>query len=171
MPTLSWKQCQHYAPERERKSSGRFLSSIAGLFRGGSSGSTSHSDHEEQWKMRTDTNLQAVRCDKDSDSEKEGHTNSPSRRSRIFRRCASNDTPWPQSPAATGQRLKKRSARENGEEKDKDQGWIGDGATVRGRGAHHKGTARKRSMSNIRKPATNLYKLAQVEKPTRSQVT
>ena len=121
------------ASEHERKGGGGFFSSIAGLFRGGSS----HSGSPEKWKTRTETNLRSVRRDVDSDSEDEAPTESPTR--RFFGRRSSHDTPRPPPPAAT--KLRKRVAPE---EKDKDQGWISDGAAVRGRGAR-KGSARKRS--------------------------
>ncbi|KAI9511810.1 hypothetical protein F5148DRAFT_974552 [Russula earlei] len=132
------------ARDRERKGSGKFLSSIAGLFRGGST-SSSHSFRTEKWKTRTETNLRAVRRDEDSDSEHEGPTGSPSR--RFFNRRVSHDSPRPQSPA-TPQKLKKRIA----QEMEKDEGWISDGAAVRGRGAR-KGSARKRSaLSDTSRP-------------------
>ena len=120
------------ASEHERK--GGFFSSIAGLFRGGSG---SHYGSPEKWKTRTETNLRAVRRDVDSDSEDEAPTESPTR--RFFGRRSSHDTPRP--PPPTTAKLRKRVAQE---EKEKDQGWISDGAAVRGRGAR-KGSARKRS--------------------------
>lgn len=117
--------------ERERKSSGGFFSSIAGLFRGG------HSGGSDKWKTRTETNLRAVRRDEDASSEDEAHNESPTR--RFFSRRSSHDTP--RSSPSTAQKLRKRIAQE---EDEKDQGWISDGAAVRGRGAR-KGSARKRS--------------------------
>lgn len=117
------------ASERERKGSG-FFSSIAGLFRGGSTG------HSSSWRMRTETNLRAVRRDEDTDSE-DDVTESPTR--RFFRRRASHDTPRPPPPSTA--KLRKRIPQE---EKEKDEGWISDGAAVRGPGAR-KGSARKRS--------------------------
>jgi hypothetical protein len=115
--------------ERERKTSGGFFSSIAGLFRGGGSG---HSGGSDKWKMRTETNLRSVRRDDDTSSEDEAHNESPTR--RFFSRRSSHDTPRP-----TAQKLRKRIPQE-----ESDQGWISDGAAVRGRGAR-KGSTRKRS--------------------------
>ena len=126
----------HTAPDRERKTSGRFFSSIAGLFRSGGNIGIGHPGSSEKWKTRTESNLRSVRRSTDSDSENEALTESPSR--RFFRRRASHDTPPPPSPA-TPQKLRKL----NGREKEKDQGWISDGAAVRGRDAR-KGSAKKR---------------------------
>lgn len=121
-------------PERERKGSGRFFSSIAGLFR---SGSSAGSGSTEKWKTRTETNIRAVRREVDSDSDG-GPNESPTR--RLFGRRASQDNPPRSSPAAA-QKLRKRPITR---EKEKDEGWISDGAAVRGPGAR-KGSARKRS--------------------------
>ena len=118
--------------ERERKSSGGFFSSIAGLFRGGG-----HPGGSEKWKMRTETNLRAVRRDVDTSSEDEAHNESPTR--RFFSRRTSHDTPRPSPPSP--QKLRKRNVQG---EKERDQGWISDGAAVRGPGAR-KGSTRKRS--------------------------
>ncbi|KAH9981679.1 hypothetical protein BJV74DRAFT_887410 [Russula compacta] len=125
------------APERERKASGGFFSSIAGLFRGGGSAGSGHFGGTEKWKTRTETNLRAVRREVDSDSD-DGPTESPTR--RLFGRRASQDNPPRPSPAAA-QKLRKRPTTR---EKEKDEGWISDGAAVRGPGAR-KGSARKRS--------------------------
>ena len=122
-------------PERERKSSGGFFSSIAGLFRGGGSIGGGHYGGSDKWKMRTETNLRAVRRDQDTSSEDEANE-SPTR--RFFSRRTSHDTPRPSPPT---QKLRKRMPQE---EREKDQGWISDGAAVRGRGAR-KGSTRKRS--------------------------
>jgi hypothetical protein len=121
------------SPERERKTSGGFFSSIAGLFRGGGSIGGGHSGGSDKWKTRTETNLRAARRDEDSSSEDEAHNESPTR--RFFSRRTSHETPRPSPP--TAQKLKKRIVQE-------DQGWISDGAAVRGRGAR-KGSTRKRS--------------------------
>jgi hypothetical protein len=113
------------APLRERKGSGGFFSSIAGLFRGGGNVGSSGT---EKWRTRTEMNLRAVRRSADSDSEDEGPAESPSR--RLFGRRVSHDLPPPPSPAPP-QKLRKRNIRE----KERDGGWISDGATVAGRGA------------------------------------
>ncbi|KAH9057350.1 hypothetical protein EDB87DRAFT_1117253 [Lactarius vividus] len=113
------------APLRERKGSGGFFSSIAGLFRG--SGNTGGAG-AEKWRTRTEANLRAVRRSADSDSEDEGTAESPSR--RFFGRRVSHDLP-PPSPTAPPQKLRKRNVRE----RERDGGWISDGATVAGRGA------------------------------------
>jgi hypothetical protein len=117
------------ASNRERKISGGFFSSIAGLFRGGGHGGS------DKWKTRTATNLRAVRRDEDTSREDEELDESPTR--RFFSRRTSHDTPRPSLP--TAQKLRKRNVQE-----EKDQGWISDGAAVRGRGAR-KGSTRKRS--------------------------
>ena len=129
----------HTAPERERKSSGRFFSSIAGLFRGGSSIGSGHSSGTEKWKTRTQSNLQAVRRNADTDSEDDALTESPTR--RFFGRRALRESSTPSSPA-TPQKLRKRKARQK--EKDLDQGWISDGAAVGGRDAR-KASVKKRA--------------------------
>ncbi|KAI9439220.1 hypothetical protein H4582DRAFT_2142690 [Lactarius indigo] len=121
------------APLRERKGSGGFFSSIAGLFRG--SGGTGGSG-AEKWRTRTEANLRAVRRSADSDSEDEGTAESPTR--RFFGRRVSHDLP-PPSPTAPPQKLRKRSVRE----RERDGGWISDGATVAGRGAR-KGSVKQR---------------------------
>ncbi|KAI0300628.1 hypothetical protein B0F90DRAFT_393098 [Multifurca ochricompacta] len=118
----------------ERKSSGGFFSSIAGLFRGGGNIGSTHSG-ADKWRMRTETNLKAVRRDIDSDSEGGSFTESPSR--RLFGRHVLHDTPPPPSPVPA-QKLKKRSTRQ----REKEGGWISDGAVVAGRGA------RKASVKN-----------------------
>jgi hypothetical protein len=129
------------AAEHERKGSSGFFSSIAGLFRGGSSIGGSHFHGSEKWKTRTETNLRSARRDVDTDSEDEAPTESPTR--RFFGR-RSHDTPPPPPPPhsspSTPKKLRKRIA----QEEEKDQGWISDGVAVRGRGAR-KGSARKRS--------------------------
>ena len=126
------------AAEHERRG---FFSSIAGLFRGAGSISSGHSGGSEKWKTRTATNLRAVRRDADTDSEDEAHTESPTR--RFFGR-RSHDAPPPPPPPhsspSTPKKLRKRIA----QEEEKDQGWISDGAAVRGRGAR-KGSTRKRA--------------------------
>ncbi|KAH8985265.1 hypothetical protein EDB86DRAFT_2959934 [Lactarius hatsudake] len=122
------------APLRERKGSGGFFSSIAGLFRG--SGNTGGSG-AEKWRTRTEANLRAVRRNADSDSEDEGTAESPSR--RFFGRRVSHDLPPPSPIAPSPQKLRKRSARE----RERDGGWISDGATVAGRGAR-KGSIKQR---------------------------
>jgi hypothetical protein len=129
------RSISHSASERERKTSGGFFSSIAGLFRGGGS-IGGHSGGSDKWRTRTETNLRAVRRDEDTSSEDEAPDESPTR--RFFSRRTSHDIPRPSLPT---QKLRKRIAQE---EKEKDQGWISDGAAVRGRGAR-KGSTRKRS--------------------------
>jgi len=127
------------APERERKGSSGFFSSIAGLFRGGGSISSGHSSGTEKWKTRTQSNLRAVRHNADTDSEDDAPTESPTR--RIFGRRALRESPTPSS-SGTPQKLRKRKAREK--DKEKDQGWISDGAAVRGRDAR-KASVKKRA--------------------------
>jgi hypothetical protein len=137
-------------PMRERKGSGGFFSSIAGLFRG--SGNTG-SGGTEKWRSRTDANVRAVRRGADSDSEDEGVTESPSR--RFFGRRVSHDLSPPPSPSPLPtQKLRKRSVRE----KDRDGGWISDGATVAGRGAR-KGSMKQRPyLSSGASPSTSAHK-------------
>ncbi|KAH9013234.1 hypothetical protein EDB85DRAFT_2158382 [Lactarius pseudohatsudake] len=122
------------APLRERKGSGGFFSSIAGLFRG--SGNTGGSG-AEKWRTRTEANLRAVRRNADSDSEDEGTAESPSR--RFFGRRVSHDLPPPSPTASSPQKLRKRNVRE----RERDGGWLSDGATVAGRGAR-KGSIKQR---------------------------
>lgn len=126
------------AAEHERRG---FFSSIAGLFRGGGSIGSGHSGGSEKWKTRTATNLRSVRRDVDTDSEDGALTESPTR--RFFGR-RSHDAPRPPPPplpsSPTPKKLRKRIA----QEEEKDQGWISDGAAVRGRGAR-KGSTRKRA--------------------------
>ena len=139
------------APLRERKGSGSggFFSSIAGLFRG--SGHTG-SPGTEKWRTRTEANLRAARRSADSDSEDEGITESPSR--RLFGRRVSHDISPPPSPTpAPSQKLRKRNLRE----KDRDAGWISDGATVAGRGAR-KGSMKKRPPLSDASPSTSAHK-------------
>ncbi|KAH9012773.1 hypothetical protein EDB85DRAFT_2036574 [Lactarius pseudohatsudake] len=124
------------APLRERKGSGGFFSSIAGLFRG--SGNTGGSG-AEKWRTRTEANLRAVRRNADSDSEDEGTAESPSR--RFFGRRAPHDLPPPSPIVPSPQKLRKRNVRER--ERERDGGWISDGATVAGRGAR-KGSIKQR---------------------------
>ncbi|KAN0133497.1 hypothetical protein V8E53_008665 [Lactarius tabidus] len=139
------------APLRERKGSGGFFSSIAGLFRG--SGNTS-SPGAEKWRTRTEANLRAARRGADSDSEDEGITESPSR--RLFGRRVSHDISAPPSPSpapAPSQKLRKRNTRV----KDRDEGWISDGATVAGRGAR-KGSMKQRPPLSGAPPSTSAHK-------------
>jgi hypothetical protein len=138
---LSSQQATLLTPQHERKSSGRFFSSIAGLFRGGGNISISHSGGTEKWNTRTATNLRAVRRDVDSDSEDGAVTESPSR--RLFNRRVSHDTSRSPSPAQP-QKLRKRSLRA----KEKDEGWISDGAAVGGRGAR-KGSVKRRATPRL----------------------
>jgi hypothetical protein len=133
-PVPPRRSTSHSGPERERKTSGGFFSSIAGLFRSGGS-SSGHSGGSDKWKTRTETNLRAIRHDGDASSEDDAPDESPTR--RFFSRRTSHDTPRP--PPPTAQKLRKRNAPE-----ENDQGWISDGAAVRGRGAR-KGSTRKRA--------------------------
>ena len=140
------------APLRERKGSGGFFSSLAGLFRG--SGSTGGGSGAEKWRTRTEANLRAARRSADSDSEDEGVTESPTR--RLFGRRVSHDLSPPPSPAPTAptpQKLRKRNARE----KERDAGWISDGATVAGRGAR-KGSMKQRPQLSSASPSTTAHK-------------
>ena len=146
---LSLRHGPFPAPIRERRGSGGFFSSIAGLFRG--SGNTG-SGGTEKWRTRTAANVRAVRRGADSDSEDEDVTESPSR--RFFGRRVSHDLSPPPSPSPTPQKLRKRSVRE----KDRDGGWISDGATVAGRGARKGSMKQRPQLSSGASPSTSAHK-------------